>query len=367
MAPVAVATPTATPVEALKAGVDALNLGVEAADLSVYGQFDNTPSTGTEFRSVPTKSDSRPLLTIKEVLADDAKLKALGRLVSERAVVFFRDAEITPEEQKVLVDKLGKFGGKPADSTLHIHPLTLPGSQHGDEISIISNEFLFDGKFKLDKKVIARVRGAQHWHSDITFENVPSDYASLVIRTLPEVGGDTLWASAYEAYDRLSAPTQKYLEGLTAVHKGQGFIDFANKLKVEVREHRGSPQNVGQDLETVHPVIRTNPVTGWKGLFVNRGFTKRIVELSSSESDAILEFLYDHVAANHDIQVRFRWEPNSLAIWDNRSSFHAPTPDVDSATREGTRSVSIGERPYFDPNSKSRRADLASKAASKAA
>ncbi|KAL1406515.1 hypothetical protein Q8F55_008219 [Vanrija albida] len=365
MAPVAVPTsPVAAPVEALKAAVGALNLGVEATDLSVYGQFDNTPATGTEFRSVPTKADARPNLTIKEVLADDAKLKALGRLVSERGVVFFRDAEITPDEQKVLVDKLGKFGGKPADSTLHIHPLTLPGSVHGDEISIISNEYVFDGKFKRDDKtVIQRVRGAQQWHSDITFENLPSDYASLVIRTLPEVGGDTLWASAYEAYDRLSAPTQKYLEGLTAVHKGQFFVDLAAKLGVEVRENRGSPQNIGQDLQTVHPVIRTNPVTGWKGLFVNRGFTKRIVELSQSESDALLEFLFDHVAANHDIQVRFRWEANSLAIWDNRSSFHAATQDVDNVTREGTRSVSIGEKPYFDPNSKSRRADLAAKKA----
>ncbi|WOO84195.1 Putative alpha-ketoglutarate-dependent sulfonate dioxygenase [Vanrija pseudolonga] len=364
MAPVAVATtPTATPVDVIKAGVGALNLGVEAADLSVYGQFNNTPATGTEFRVAPTKGDTRPALTIKEVLADDAKLKALGRLVSERGVVFFREAEITPDEQKVLVDKLGKFGGKPADSTLHIHPLTLPGSQHGDEISVISNQFVFDGKFKLDEKTpLKRVRGAQQWHSDITFENVPSDYASLVIRTLPQVGGDTLWASAYEAYDRLSAPTQKYLEGLTAVHKGQVFLDLASKLKVEVREHRGSPQNIGQDLETIHPVVRTNPVTGWKGLFVNRGFTKRIVELSPSESDAILEFLFDHVAANHDIQVRFRWEENSLAIWDNRSSFHAATQDVDGVTREGTRSVSIGERPYFDPASKSRRADLGARA-----
>lgn len=127
---------------------------------------------------------------------------------------------------------------------------------------------------------------------------MPSDYASLQIRTLPEVGGDTLWASAYEAYDRLSPAYQKFLEGLTALHKGVGFLELAKRANITpLRENRGSPENIGQDLETIHPVIRTNPVTGWKGLFVNRGFTQRIVELSKVESDAALNFLYEHISA----------------------------------------------------------------------
>ncbi len=110
-----------------------------------------------------------------------------------------------------------------------------------------------------------------HQHADITFENRPSDYAVLQIKTLPPVGGDTLWASAYEAYDRLSPAYQKFLEGLTATHRGDFFVAGAAKAGIKLRENRGSPKNVGQDLEAVHPVIRTNPVTGWKGIFVNRG------------------------------------------------------------------------------------------------
>lgn len=195
---------------------------------------------------------------------------------------------------------------------------------------------------------------------------MPSDYASLQIRTLPEVGGDTLWASAYEAYDRLSPAMQKILEGLTALHRGDIFLQLAKAAGQPLREGRGAPENVGQDLEAVHPVIRTNPVTGWKGLFVNRQFTKRIVELSKVESDALLELLFDHISANHDLQVRFRWEKDSLAIWDNRSSFHAATSDVDNTLRVGTRSVSLGERPFLDPNSKSRRQALAEAQAAKA-
>lgn len=127
---------------------------------------------------------------------------------------------------------------------------------------------------------------------------MPSDYASLQIRELPPVGGDTLWASAYEAYDRLSPAYKTFLEGLTATHIGQGFIDLAAKNdNAQMRENRGSPENVGQHLTAVHPVIRTNPVTGWKGLFVNRGFTKKIDGLTKSESDNLLEFLFDHISS----------------------------------------------------------------------
>lgn len=109
--------------------------------------------------------------------------------------------------------------------------------------------------------------------------------------------GDTLWASAYEAYDRLSPHYQAFLNGLTATHRGQGFLDMAKSTNSQVREHRGSPENIGKDLETVHPVIRTNPVTGWRGLFVNYGFTKRINELTKAESDEVLDFLFKHISS----------------------------------------------------------------------
>jgi len=160
----------------------------------------------------------------------------------------------------------------------------------------------------------------------ITFEKTPSDYAILKIHTLPESGGDTLWASAYEAYDRLSAPYQKFLEGLTAVNSAHRFNVIAARHGRKVRsDERGAPDNVGEVLESVHPVIRTNPVTGWKGLFVNREFTKRIREVTKDESDAILEYLFKLVSQNHDLQVRFKWNKNDIAIWDNRSVFHTAT------------------------------------------
>ena len=108
-------------------------------------------------------------------------------------------------------------------------------------------------------------------HDSITFEKTPSDYAILKIHTLPETGGDTIWASAYEAYDRLSPPYQKFLEGLTAVHSAQRFKTVAARYGRQVRtDQRGAPDNIGDELRATHPVIRTNPATGWKGLFVNK-------------------------------------------------------------------------------------------------
>lgn len=131
------------------------------------------------------------------------------------------------------------------------------------------------------------------WHTDITFEPVPSDYAILKIHTNPSSGGDTIWASAYEAYSRLSPPVAKLLEGLSAYHEAKWFKDASQAYGHEVRTgERGHPLNKGDALEAVHPVIRTNPVTGWKGLFVNKEFTKRIVGISKDESDLLLEYLF---------------------------------------------------------------------------
>lgn len=125
-------------------------------------------------------------------------------------------------------------------------------------------------------------------------------------------------------------------------------------------KERGHPENVGDRLQTSHPVIRTNPVTGYKALFVNRSFTKRINELSIDESDALLAYLFKLVAESFDFQARFRWKQDDIALWDNRSSQHSGIFDFGKAKRVGDRCVSIGEKPFLDAvNSKSRAEDLA--------
>lgn len=208
--------------------------------------------------------------------------------------------------------RLGQLTGKPLDSTLHIHPVLNNTSEFGvgdHEISTISSrqrkEF-----FKHEADASRKKYDSSAWHSDIQFEEVPADYTSLRLTQLPKTGGDTLWASGYDIYDRFSEPYQKFFEGLTATFIGEGFHKAArdNPDKVKIYEEaRGSPQNVGAGLEAVHPVVRTNPVTGWKSVYAIGPFPKHINELYSDESDALLKKFLSVITENHDLQVRFKW------------------------------------------------------------
>ena len=143
------------------------------------------------------------------------------------------------------------------------------------------------------------------------------------------------------------------------MHEAHIFHQVVAALGSRLRDgERGSPGNFGGNLEAVHPVVRTNPVTGWKSVFVNPGFTKRIVGVTRDESDMILGHLFGLVHLNHDLQVRFKWEKvragdgecvctrlrcvqNSVAIWDNRSNYHTVTADYGQERRVGNRVVSL--------------------------
>lgn len=118
-------------------------------------------------------------------------------------------------------------------------------------------------------------------------------------------------------YSSLSPHLQEYLEKLTALHSAVEQADGARAAGLHVRR---------EPVETVHPVVRVHPVTGWKSIYVNPGFTRRIVGVPKIESDLVLNFLFDQIAGNTDIQVRFKWEPNSIALWDNRVYFLRPLP-----------------------------------------
>ncbi|CAE6538863.1 unnamed protein product [Rhizoctonia solani] len=324
--------------------------------LEKLDKIDSTPTIGTEFgRSVQ-------LSQLLKAENSDTLIRDLAVLISERGVAFFRDQDITIEEQKQLGTRLGELSGKPKSSKLHVHPLTETNAELGDEISIISSDRRASGT-RPDFSHLA----SRGWHADITFEPIPSDYAILKLRELPKfngsvTGGDTLWASGYEVYDRLSPSFAKYLETLTAAHEAHYFRDAAIAFGYTIREQvRGSPGNFGDALEAVHPVIRTNPVTGWKSVFVNPEFTKRIIGVTRDESDFILNYLFTLIHQNHDLQVRFKWNKNDVAIWDNRSNFHTATYDYEKVLRIGDRVVSLGEKPYFDPRSQSRREYLGSR------
>ncbi|TKW51710.1 Alpha-ketoglutarate-dependent taurine dioxygenase [Colletotrichum tanaceti] len=331
--------------------------------LDQFEHFDVTPIIGREY----------PTVDLKELLRapnSDDLIRDLAITISQRGVVFFRKQDnIDNDLQKELVQRLGELWGKPSTSKLHIHPVnnSARGNTKDDEISVISSA---QAK-KLDMHRFLNYTKKQtqktQWHSDITFEPVPSDYALLRLTQLPKTGGDTLWASGYEVYDRISKPLQRFLDTLTATYAQPGFNAAAEKNGFKLfAEARGAPENVGELLEAVHPVVRTNPVTGWKSIFAAGHHVSRINGLSDEESRHFLDWFVQLVVENHDLQVRYRWQnENDVAIWDNRSVYHAATPDYVTeglGERKGSRSVSLGERPYLDPQSLSRREALRAEA-----
>ncbi|KAK7438610.1 hypothetical protein VKT23_017944 [Stygiomarasmius scandens] len=203
--------------------------------LNAFPSRDETTHIGTCF---PDKSVQ--LSKILRASNSDELIKDLAILTSNRCVVWFRDQDITIEEQRELGRCMGELSGKPKTSTLHKHPVSENAPELGGDISVISS---LSGISRVG--VRTDTRASNGWHADITFEPVPSDYAILKMHTLPPVGGDTLWASGYEAYDRLSPAFQKFLEGLTAVHDGNFFVDYAKAQGLEIQDNRGSPENTG--------------------------------------------------------------------------------------------------------------------------
>lgn len=164
---------------------------------------------------------------------------------------------------------------------------------------------------------------ADEWHSDISFSANPSKISILNMIECPEVGGDTLWASTYAAYDALSAPLQELCESLTALH--------------DATPH-GKPE-----INTIHPVVRIHPVTKRKALFVNQHFTRRLVELSHEESNMLLDYLVRWIASPR-FTVRYRWHKGTIAIWDNRCTQHFVVSDFDQQ-RVIQRVTVMGDKP----------------------
>jgi taurine dioxygenase len=239
----------------------------------------------------------------------------IHRALAENSVIFFRDQHLSQEQHLAFGRNFGE---------LHIHPAA-PHAPGHDELMIIHAD-----------KDSPRANG-EGWHSDVSCDPTPPMGSILYIKQTPPKGGDTLFSSMYAAYEALSDRMKAYLEGMTAVHDGE-------------ENYRGTYAYAGVGDRPVypraeHPVIRTHPVTGKKALYVNRGFTKRLLGVPRDESKAILEYLWDH-AENPLFQCRFRWQPNSVAFWDNRCVQHRAMWDYWPHTRSGFRVTVAGDKPY---------------------
>jgi len=247
---------------------------------------------------------------------DQAQFGCIHEALMKHQVLFFRDQEMTLDQQKNFARQFGD---------LHIHP-GIPGPEGHPEVIAIHTD-----------KNSTRIAG-EDWHSDVSCDVEPPMGSVLHMHIVPDTGGDTLFSSMYAAYDALSEPMQKMLGGLTALHSGE--MAYRGRY-----EHRGVDDAGVSYPDNNHPVVRTHPVTKRKCLFVNRIFTARINGVSEAESDALLQFLFKHME-KPEFQVRFRWRPGSVAFWDNRAVQHYAIWDYFPETRSGFRVTIAGDKPY---------------------
>lgn len=256
---------------------------------------------------------SRPL--------SDAQFEQLYHALLRHQVSFLREQVITPEQHRALAIRFGD---------LHIHPV-YPHAEGVEEIIVLDTHQ--DNPPDND-----------NWHTDVTFIQTPPAVALLASKVLPECGGDTLWTSGIAAYEALSAPFKTLLAELQAEHDfTKSFPEYKHRNTPE--EHQRWQQAVAKNPPVYHPVIRTHPVSGKKALFVNEGFTTRIMDIRQKESEALLGFLFAHVT-KPEFQVRWRWQPNDLAIWDNRVTQHYANADYYPTRRVMQRATVLGDKPY---------------------
>ncbi|KAI0270691.1 alpha-ketoglutarate catabolism dioxygenase [Gloeopeniophorella convolvens] len=268
--------------------------GVRRQDLSPY--------IGTELKNIQLSELSKE------------GLDEIALFVAQRKLVVLRDQDfkdLSPERQIEIARHFGPIQRHPTSGNVKGFP----------EFHIVYRDANND---RFREYIGGDRANLTSWHSDVSYEKQTPGTTLFWILDQPELGGDTIFASQVEAYNRLSTEFKKRLEGLRALHSAVPQAEHSRK--------RGGPVR-REPVETEHPLVRQHPVTGEKALYVNQGFTKHIVGFRTEESEYLLKFLFDHIAKGADFQVRARYEPGTLVLWDNRLTVHSATPDYSNAER----------------------------------
>jgi taurine dioxygenase len=233
-------------------------------------------------------------IDLSQDLTEEVKAK-LRAAIDENLVLFFRDQDLDMDHHVALCEVFAPATGVNTGITLNGKVLII--EKHPD------------GKPASDNI----------WHSDQSYKVEPPTYCVLKAVTLPSSGGDTCWASMYAAYDALSSRMQRYLDGLEAIHTGEQTA--RQVVESGARDASELEHLLKQNAPHRQPIVRTNPENGRKALYVNPLYTAEIPDLPREEGEAILRFLYNHIS-QPVFHYRFHWEPNSIAIWDNRWTQH---------------------------------------------
>lgn len=249
---------------------------------------------------------------------EDAVVTDIRRVWLDHGVVFFRDQDLTPERFLAFARRIGE----PAE-----YPF-VPGIDGQPEIIAV---------IKLPHET---VNFGGIWHSDTAYLAEPPMATMLLAREVPPAGGDTMFADMYAAYEALSPAMQELLAPLRAVNSS-ALADVSKTREDRIREN-GEPDD--RVYEAVHPVVRTHPETGRKALYVNVAHTARLEGMTEEESRPLLQFLFQH-QVKPEFTCRFRWQPGSLAMWDNRCVQHNPVNDYHGHRRVMHRITLQGDAP----------------------
>lgn len=246
---------------------------------------------------------------------DAATTEAIRAALDAWKVVFFRDQPISDAQQLAFARGFGQLtpahpfgGGREDQPAIWERRISDYSHLHGQDLTVPS---------------VLPPRDYRGWHIDITFMANPNKYSILRGIEIPEFGGDTLWANLAYAYAGLSPHIQRLIEPLQAVHRTSTYDG-------------GAAADAARTFAALHPLVRVHPGTGEKLLFVNPGTTTHIVGLTARESRALLDLLIEEIV-RPEYTVRFRWRPNSIAMWDNRATAHAGPIDFGHIT--GSRLV----------------------------
>ncbi|MFD4181694.1 TauD/TfdA dioxygenase family protein [Rhodococcus sp. NPDC058514] len=285
-------------------GPRGMRLNADGVESMPYERFEVRPVTpfiGAEIHGVDLRDPSA------EVIDD------LRRALLEWKVIFFRDQDISSVQHRDFAQRWGE---------LEVHPL-LP---QGEVPSVVRFERGEDSP------------GTENiWHVDVTWQQRPPLGSVLRAIDVPPAGGDTLWADMGNAYDCLSDEVKARIDGLDAVH------DFMPSFgRSMAPEKQAQMQELYPPVR--HPIVRTHPETGRQTLFVNSLFTTHIPDLDPAEGEALLRHLFDQ-AKVPDFQCRFRWQPNSIAFWDNRATQHYAASDYFPHRRVMERVAILGDVP----------------------
>jgi taurine dioxygenase len=245
-------------------------------------------------------------LDLSRPLGDDAVAMVRSALF-EHGVIFFRDQRLTPEQHIAFAEQF-------APININRFFAHAPGYPMIAEV-------------RKEPEQKTNIGGG--WHTDHSYDQVPALGSVLYAREIPPTGGDTLFSSMYAAYDALSDGLKATLEGLRAFHSSRHV--FGRSAYTKEREGRfGNPELATQDA--IHPVVISHPGSGRKVLYVNPAFTLHFDGWTAEESRPLLQYLYAH-ASRPEFTCRFRWQPGSLAFWDNRATWHYALNDYHGERR----------------------------------